>query len=189
MRKSSIYPDRSQELLTLFEEAGNNSKLMCVPIDYAKKDHLVMFCNGNGEVLRKPFSVKNSSNGVKYLLDQVRRSCRHRHIQSEHVFFGGEKDDFSRREAAGQHADFGITRRFVRMAMGLMRTSQIYLPPDLRRSNVKTGQRADDYLSIWPYLRDKWSKAGAIDMAFNKDKPLGQWRCIVQEIYGIKLKT
>ena len=88
MKKSSIYPDRSQELLALFEQAGNNSKLMCVPIDYAKKDHLVMFCNGNGEVLRKPFSVKNSRDGVKYLLDHVRRSCRHRHIQPEHVFFG-----------------------------------------------------------------------------------------------------
>jgi hypothetical protein len=50
MKKSSIYPNRSQELLTLFEKAGNPSKLICVPIDYAKKDHLVMFCNGNGEV-------------------------------------------------------------------------------------------------------------------------------------------
>ena len=90
MKKSSIYPNRSQELLALFEKAGNPSKLICVPIDYAKKDHLVMFCNGNGEVLRKPFSVKNSVDGVTYLLDQVNRSCRHRHIQSEHVFFGGE---------------------------------------------------------------------------------------------------
>ena len=90
MRKSSIYPNRSQELLALFEGAGNPSKLMCVPIDYAKKDHLVMFCNGNGEVLRKPFSVSNSVDGVKYLLNQVSRSCGHRNIQRDHVFFGGE---------------------------------------------------------------------------------------------------
>ena len=90
MKKSSIYPDRSQELMALFEKAGNPSKLICVPIDYAKKDHLVMFCNGNGEVLRKPFSVKNTVDGVKYLIDQVNRSCRHRHIQPDHVFFGGE---------------------------------------------------------------------------------------------------
>ena len=481
MKKSSIYSNQSQELLGLFEKAGNPSKLMCVPIDYAKKDHIVMFCNGNGEVLRKPFSVKNSADGVKYLLGQVNRSCRHRHIQSDHVFFGGEdvnsyaenfantirdngwlvanvnahdakkqrenlqastdrldlmgiasmllnrranccpaqsgvyrnlrtlvrhrkklvkmktevrnrihtivdrlfpgflnekksgiipfstsslylmqerfsapqirrrqrsalvrnlekrgtkkteqvaaklqgyasqvlttpgeytatlqisltshvahyhclfdgaqqlvkemaqllaqtqgvfltsikgigivlasgvtaeigdplaqrsadqlasyagivpkvkqtggsqgpsitghvskrnnhilkdfvvqsafhigrygpkdlKDDYSRREAAGQHADFGIARRFVRMAMCLMRTSQIYLPPDLRNTNVKAERRGDYYLSMWPYLRDKWSKAGALETAFAKDKPLGQWRHIVQELYGIKLK-
>ncbi len=481
MKKPSIYPDRSQELLALFEQAGNNAKVMCVPIDYAKKDHLVMFCNGYGEVLRKPFSVKNSRDGVKYLLDQVSRSCRHRHIQSEHVFFGGEdvnsyaenfantlrsngwlvanvnahdakkqrenlqastdqidltgiatmllnrranccpaqsgvyrnlrtlvrhrkklvkmktevcnrihtivdrlfpgflnekksgivpfsnnslylmqkrfsapqirrrrrptlirdlkkrgtkkaeqiaaklqqyaaqalttpdeytgtlqislashvvhyrclldsaqqlvkemalllsqtqgvfltsikgigivlasgvtaeigdplaqrstnqlssyagiipkvkqsggsqglsitghvskrsnhllkdfvvqsafhiglygpkdlQDDYKRRQAAGQHADFGMGRRFVRMAMSLMRTSQIYLPPDLRNAHVDSELRAGYYLAIWPYLKDKWSKAGAVDRAFAKDKPLGQWRYIVQELYGIKLK-
>ena len=481
MKKPSIYPDRSQELLALFEKAGNPSKLMCVPIDYAKKDHLVMFCNGNGEVLRKPFSVKNSVDGVKYLIDQVNRSCRHRHIQSEHVFFGGEdvnsyaenfantirtngwlvanvnahdakkqrenlqastdrldlmgiatmllnrranccpaqtgvyrnlrtlvrhrkklvkmktevrnrihtivdrlfpgflnerksgvlpfsnsslylmqerfsapqirrrqrgalirnlekrgtkkadqvaaklqeyasqvlttpdeytatlqvslashvthyrclfdgarqlvnemaqllaqtqgafltsikgigivlaagvtaeigdpvaqrstdqlvsyagivpkvkqtggsqgpsitshvskrcnhifkdfvvqsafhigrygpidlKDDFSRREAAGQHADFGIARRFVRMTMCMMRTSQVYLPPEMRSPHVKSGRRADYYLGMWPYLRDKWSKVNALKSAFSKDNPLGQWRNIVQDIYGIKLK-
>jgi transposase len=90
MKKSSIYPDRSQELLALFERAGNNSKVMCVAIDYAKKDHLVMFCDGFGEVLRKPFSVKNTSKGVEFLLDQVSRTCRHRHINPKHVFFGGE---------------------------------------------------------------------------------------------------
>lgn len=481
MKKPTIYPDRSQELLALFEQAGNNKKVMCIPIDYAKKDHLVMFCNGYGEVLRKPFSVKNSSAGIKYLLDQVGRACRHRHIRPEHVFFGGEdvnsyaenfanslrangwlvanvnahdakkqrenlqastdrtdlrgiaamllsrranccpaqsgvyrnlrtlvrhrkklvkmktevrnrihtivdrlfpgflnekksgivpfsssslylmqerfsapqirrrkrpslirhlekrgtkkaeevaaklqdyatqvltipdeytatlqvslsnhvthfrclldgteqlvkemalllartqgafltsikgigivlssgvtaeigdplaqrstgrlasyagiipkvkqsggsqgptiagrvskrsnhllkdfvvqsayhigqygpkdlQNDYSRREAAGQHADFGIARRFIRTAMCLMRTSQVYLPPDLRSTYIAAECRADYYLSLWPYLKDKWSKVGALDMAFAKDNPLGQWRNIVKDLYGVKLK-
>jgi len=39
MKKKNIYTNQSQELLTLFEEAGNGAKVMCVPIDYAKKDH------------------------------------------------------------------------------------------------------------------------------------------------------
>ncbi len=34
MKKPNIYPDRRQELLALFEGAGNPSKLMCVPVDY-----------------------------------------------------------------------------------------------------------------------------------------------------------
>lgn len=49
-----------------------------------------MFCNGHGDVLRKPFSIKNSPEGVKYLMQQVVRSCRHRRINRKHVFFGGE---------------------------------------------------------------------------------------------------
>ena len=480
MKKRNIYQNQSQELLSLFEQAANNAKVMCVPIDYAKKDHVVMFCNGYGDILRKPFSVKNSPEGVDYLTDQVMRSCRQRAISQQHVFFGGEQvgsfadnfvstlrsqgwlvagvnaheaktqrenlqastdcldllgiaksllnrrancspaqsgiylnmrtvvrhrrklvvittevknrihavvdrlfpgflnesksgitpfsnsslwlmkerfsapqirrrrrstlieslrrlgtkksectadtlqqyaaqvlkppqdyvhmlqlslaqhvkhfcclqesidqlekeialnlaqtqgafltsvrgvgivlaagvsaeignpfeqkainnlvsycgiiprvkqtggpqgetrtgkvakrcnrilkdyavqsashlglhgpadlmSDYKRRDAAGQHADFGMARRYLRMAMCLMRTSQIYLPSRLRKAQAQIQERADYYLMTWPYLRDKWQKLGTLETAFKADHPLGQWRTIVQQFYGIKL--
>ncbi|MDA3915987.1 MAG: hypothetical protein PF690_03335 [Deltaproteobacteria bacterium] len=90
MKKRSIYQNRSQELYSLFEDAGNNSKIMCIPMDYAKKHHVVMFCNGYGDIIRKPFPVKNSPEGVEYLVDQVKKSCAHKGIKLQHVFFGGE---------------------------------------------------------------------------------------------------
>jgi transposase len=90
MKKRSIYTSQSQEIFQLFEEAGTYEKVLCIPIDYAKKDHTVMFCNGHGDILRKPFAVKNSPEGIEYLVDQVKRSCRHRRIRQKHVFFGGE---------------------------------------------------------------------------------------------------
>ena len=74
------------------------------------------------------------------------------------------------------------------MTMCMMRTSQVYLPPEMRRTQIKPERRADYYLAMWPYLRDKWSKVNALKVAFAKEKPLGQWRYIVQEIYRIKLK-
>jgi hypothetical protein len=43
MKKRTIFPCQSQELNILFEEAGNNAKVMCIP-----KEHVVMFCNGHG---------------------------------------------------------------------------------------------------------------------------------------------
>jgi hypothetical protein len=49
-----------------------------------------MFCNGHGDILRKPFSVKNTPEGIEYLIDQVTRSCRRRGIKKENVFLGGE---------------------------------------------------------------------------------------------------
>ena len=91
MKKRNIYQNQSQELLSLFEQAANHAKVMCVPIDYAKKDHVVMFCNGHGDILRKPFSVQNSPQGIDYLTDQVMRSCSQRAISKKHVFFGGEE--------------------------------------------------------------------------------------------------
>jgi hypothetical protein len=96
--------------------------------------------------------------------------------------------DYKRRDASGQHADFGIGRRYVRMAMSLMLTSQVYLPPRLRKDDPTLEQRAGYYLMSWPYLREKWKKAGAIETAFANDRPLGIWRQIVQELYDIKLK-
>jgi transposase len=481
MKQRNIYQDRSQELSMLFEQAGSNSNIMCIPIDYAKKDHVVMFCNGYGDILRKPFNVKNTPEGVKYLIDQTTRSCRHRHIKKDHTFFGGEdvnsyaqnfvhalrskgwlvasvnahdakkqresiqastdqldllgiatmllnrrancspaqsgvyrnlrtvvrhrrevvkmktgvrnrihaivdqlfpgflsekkssitpfspsslylmedrfsahqirrrrrptlinrlkqhgtkdpevtaaklqtyasqvlapadeytatlqislsshvnhlrclidsaemleremavllaqtsgafltsvkgigivlasgvtaeigdpasqksannlvsyagvvpkvkqsggsegqprvgrvskrsnhilKDrvvqsahhigrygpedllaDYKRREANGQHADFGMGRRFVRMGLCLMRTEQIYLPLRLREADTDPRERGQYYLSLWPHLRDKWDKLGATKVAFSKDRPLGQWRYIIQDLYGIRLK-
>jgi len=90
MKKRSIYQNRSQELYALFESACSNLKIMCIPMDFAKRHHVVMFCNGYGDILRKPFPVKNSPEGLDYLVDQVKRSCVHRSIKLQHVFFGGE---------------------------------------------------------------------------------------------------
>ncbi len=481
MKKKNIFQNQSQEILALFEAAEDRSKVMCVPIDYAKKDHVVMFCNGNGKIIRKPFSVKNSLEGKDYLIDQVTRSCHHHGIQPKHIFFGGEdcgpyadnfitalrsenwivagvnahdakkyrenmqastdqldllgiskmllscrgncspaqsgiywnlkilirqrrklvhmitgvsnrihtlvdvifpgflnekksgifpfskgslalmddrfsaqqisrrsrstlakflsrhlvhhsdrcaeklqqyasqvlqppeshmatlqvsltqqvklyrclqesthhlekeiaenlaqtsgaflttirgigitlasgvcaeignpdkqkplnnlvsyagiiprikqtggvqgkiqvkkvgkrcnrilkdyvvqsashigvqgpddlKSDYKRRNAKGQHADFGIARRYLRMAMCLMRSSQTYLPKNLRSSRICKEERARYYLETWPRLREKWQRANALNLAFDKDKPLGQWRNMVQELYGIELE-
>jgi len=481
MKKRNIFQNQSQEILTLFEMVEDRSKMMCVPIDYAKKDHVAMFCNGNGKIIRKPFSVKNSPEGKKYLIDQVTKSCRHRGINLQHIVFGGEdcgsyadnfitalrsenwlvagvnahdakkqrenmqastdrldllgicnmllscrgncspaqsgihwnlrtlvrqrrklvnittgvknrihtivdrifpgflnekksgiwpfskcsillmedrfsvhqirrrrrstlvklfarqavqhpdqcaeklqqyasqvlqppenyiatlqisltqqvklfvclqesieqldkdiaeylaqtqgafltsvrgigiilaagvsaeigdldkqkslnsivsysgiiprikqtggiqgktqmkkvgkrcnrilKDyvvqsashiglcgpddlliDHKRRGAKGQHADFGIARRYLRMAICLMRTYQIYLPKNLRNTKVMKKERAEYYLKIWPKLHEKWGKANALNIAFDKDMPLGQWRNMIQELYGIELK-
>ena len=90
MGKRSIYRSQSQEIAAVFEEAGNGKKIMCVPTDYAKETHVAMFCNGNGEFLRKPFPVKNTPEGIEYLLERVESTCRKRNIKRKHVIFGGE---------------------------------------------------------------------------------------------------
>jgi len=96
--------------------------------------------------------------------------------------------DYKRRDASGQHADFGMGRRYLRMAINLMRTSQVYLPPNLREGDYTLEERAGYYLMSWPYIREKWKKIGVLEAAFANNRPLGQWRQIVQELYDIKLK-
>ena len=95
--------------------------------------------------------------------------------------------DYKRRDASGQHADFGIGRRYLRMAISLMRTSHVYLPPYLRKDEYSVKDRAGYHMITWPYFRDKWKKVGALEAAFATDRPLGIWRQIVQQLYDIEL--
>lgn len=90
MKKRSIYGQQSQELLRIYEEAGTSKKVLVGAIDYAKQDHVVMLCNGNGDILRKPFPVKNTPEGVDFLLAQMESTCRYHKINPQHAFFGGE---------------------------------------------------------------------------------------------------
>jgi len=132
----------------------------------------------------------------KTRIKKVGKRCNHilkdYVVQSaSHMGLHGPEDlmlDYKRRDAQGQHADFGMARRFLRMAMGLMRTYQTYLPKRLRSTKINMKERAAYYLIAWPKLREKWHKANSLDIAFDKDMPLGQWRKVIQELYGIELK-
>jgi transposase len=96
------------------------------------------------------------------------------------------KEDHRRRGANGQHADFGMARRYLRIGMRLMRHTECYIPDPLRRDPNPDQLRAY-YLDIWPRLLDIWRKSGALETAFDPANPLGQWRECIQVIYGIEL--
>ncbi len=96
--------------------------------------------------------------------------------------------DHKRRDAQGQHADFGMARRYLRMALCLMRSHQTYLPKKYRNGKIKMEERAGYYLMAWPKLHEKWQRVSALDIAFDKHMPLGQWRNMIQEFYEIELK-
>ena len=95
--------------------------------------------------------------------------------------------DHKRRAANGQHANFGIARRYLRIGMHLMRHAYIYLPENLRGASAFDARRAY-YLSNGSYLLEKWKKYDAHEIAFAPENPLGQWRDCVQNVYQIKLK-
>lgn len=101
MKKRTIFQQQSQDLMRIFEEAGNSKKVLVAAMDYAKKEHTILFCNGNGDILRKPFGVWNNPEGLDYLLKQVQKTCAYHKIKTRHVFFGGE-DSGSYTENFGQ---------------------------------------------------------------------------------------
>lgn len=129
---------------------------------------------------------------VKKVAKRCNRILKNYVVQSAgHIGLYGPEDlrsDYKRRDAQGQHADFGMSRRFLRMAISMMKSFSIYLPKSLRATKTNMKGRANYYIKTWPKLIEKWHRAQALGIAFDKNMPLGQWRNIIQELYGIELR-
>lgn len=87
---NSIFQRSNPAIEKLFDNAGKPEKVMCIPIDYAKKQHTALVCNGAGMQLRGPFNIHNNPAGVEFLCDIVKGLCKKHSIRRENVFFGGE---------------------------------------------------------------------------------------------------
>ncbi len=89
--RSILYPDRSQETISFFSKGVIPEKLLIVPVDFAKSDHLVHFCRGTGEfLLNQPISIYNTVKGAEYLEKRIFGICRKYHISKDHILIGGE---------------------------------------------------------------------------------------------------
>lgn len=86
----SIYRNQNVQIRAIFEGASSPRKVLCVALDYAKRKHVALCCDGNGDVLKKPFAVENNPAGVAYLCEQVEATARRRKIDKKTIFFGGE---------------------------------------------------------------------------------------------------
>ena len=88
----SIYRNQNVLLRTLFERAADPRKVLCVALDFAKHKHVALCCDGNGEILRAPFAVDNTGDGVAFLIDQISATARRRKIPKCDIFLGGEDE-------------------------------------------------------------------------------------------------
>jgi transposase len=87
---NSIFQRKNPAIENVFVEAGSPKKVMCIPMDYAKRQHTALVCNGEGSQLRGAFNVFNNPAGVGFLEDIIAGLCRKHSIRKKHVFFGGE---------------------------------------------------------------------------------------------------
>ena len=88
---TSIYPNQNVLLKQIFDRVPAR-KILCVALDFAKEKHMALCCDGNGEILKDPFPVHNSTQGVEFLCEQALASARRRKISKCNIFFGGEDE-------------------------------------------------------------------------------------------------
>jgi len=87
---NSIFQRSNPAIEKVFQNAGSPRKVMCVPIDYAKRQHTALVCNGKGEQLRSVFNIHNTPDGIEFVDGIIGGLCKKHSISREHVFFGGE---------------------------------------------------------------------------------------------------
>jgi transposase len=89
--KKNIYPERSQELSETISEIGDMRKLLVVPVDFAKKEHTVQMCLGNGNyILNAPLKVYNDARGLDFLRCKIEKAAGAHGIAKRNVIVGGE---------------------------------------------------------------------------------------------------
>jgi hypothetical protein len=88
----SVYRNQNVLIRAVFERAGDSRKVLCVAIDYAKRKHVALICDGNGDVLKKSFPVENNVAGVAHLVKEISATARRRKIPKDQIYLGGEDE-------------------------------------------------------------------------------------------------
>lgn len=91
-KTKSIYRSQNVSLRAVFERAGDPRKVLCVALDYAKRKHVALICDGHGDVLKASFPVENNPEGIAFLIEQISATARRRKIPKNQIFLGGEDE-------------------------------------------------------------------------------------------------
>lgn len=88
----SVYRNQNALVRAVFERAGDARKVLCVALDYAKRKHVALICDGHGDVLKASFPVENNAAGIAHLIKEVTATARRRKIPKDQIFLGGEDE-------------------------------------------------------------------------------------------------
>jgi hypothetical protein len=88
----SVYRNQNVLIRAVFERAGDARKVLCVALDYAKRKHMALICDGHGDVLKAAFPVENNAAGIAHLIKEISATARHRKIPKDQIFLGGEDE-------------------------------------------------------------------------------------------------
>ena len=91
-KTQSVYRNQNALVRAVFERAGDARKVLCVALDYAKRKHMALICDGHGDVLKAAFSVENNAAGIAHLIQEISATARRRKILRDQIFLGGEDE-------------------------------------------------------------------------------------------------
>jgi len=91
-KTQSVYRNQNALVRAVFERAGDTKKVLCVALDYAKRKHVALICDGHGDVIKASFPVENNAAGIAHLIKEISATARRRKIPEDQIFLGGEDE-------------------------------------------------------------------------------------------------
>ena len=91
-KTQSVYRNQNALVRAVFERAGDARKVLCVALDYAKRKHVALICDGHGDVLKAAFPGDNNAAGLAHLIQDISAAARRRKIPKDQIFIGGEDE-------------------------------------------------------------------------------------------------
>jgi orotidine-5'-phosphate decarboxylase len=88
----NVQKTKNALIRAVFQRAGDTRKVLCVALDYAKRKHVALICDGNGDILKSAFPVENNPAGIDFLIKEISATARRRKIPKNQIFFGGENE-------------------------------------------------------------------------------------------------
>ena len=166
MKTKTIFKNQSQKLQAAFMKAQNPEKVLLVPVDFAKQTHYAFFCDGYGQYLRKPFTVRNDRDGVDYLVKVIEKTRTSKGIRSKaQVIIAGEDSASYTQNFMLQLAGHGyvtmqvnaheVHRQAESIDSSTDKTSLQAIAKTLLNRNAREFATPDDYRQLREFTRQR----------------------------------
>jgi hypothetical protein len=97
-------------------------------------------------------------------------------------------EQFAQLDQRGAHTERLMAKRLIRICKCVVLSGNIYRPKALLDEATPKQALADYYAAAWEKLVPKWKGVADLNVVFASQNPLGQWRDMVRELYGLELR-
>lgn len=96
-------------------------------------------------------------------------------------------EQFAALDQRGAHTERIMAKRLIRICKAVVLGTSIYRPKALLDGGTPKQALADYYAAAWEKIVAKWKGVADLHFVFAPQNPLGQWRDMAREFYGLAL--
>jgi transposase len=97
-------------------------------------------------------------------------------------------EQFMQLDERGAHTERLMAKRLIRICKCVVLSENIYRPKALLAETTEKQVLADYMAAAWEKILPKWKAVSDLNRVFAPENPLGKWRAMARELYGLELR-